>query len=62
MTNEDKAAAIFNAADKLAEEYRREGDNATRDLILESFAELPRESAARLFDILRPPVISGTLD
>ena len=52
MTTEEKARAMFDAADECAGEYRREGNNAVAELVTEAFADLPRESAARLFDIL----------
>lgn len=52
MTQEDKASRIFAAADGLAEEYRNEGRNEKADRITGAFADLPRDSAARLFDIL----------
>lgn len=53
MTTEEKARRVFDAADRLAEGYRSEGDNARADLVLASFATLPRDSAARLHDILQ---------
>lgn len=53
MDNDQKATKVFDAAKQLADEYTAGGEKQTAALIVAAFADLPRDSAARLFDILK---------
>ena len=55
MDTEAKANRIYIAARKLSQEYANEGNTAAADQVAEAFRGLPRDSAARLFDILNAP-------
>lgn len=52
MTKQEKAAAMFVAASKLAGEYMEKGEYATSSKILAAFADFPIDSAARLYEII----------
>lgn len=53
MTQEQKAEAVYVGFAQVARQYVEEGDQKTAKVVVDSVKDLPEESAARLYDIVK---------